>query len=356
MPNLSIAGARGAAEPTVSVILPAYNAAATLRQSLAPLSAMRARGEVAEIIVVDDGSDDDTAAIAGAAGVAVLHSGGRLGPGGARNVAAAQAIGDILWFVDADVVVHDAAARVLVETMRRTGAAAVLGSYDDDPPAATFCSQYKNLVHHYYHSGAGGDVGTFWAGCGAIRRQAFVDAGGFDAARYPQSSIEDIELGLRLVRRGLRIHLAPTLLATHLKVWRLGPLLHTELFRRALPWSRLIVEHGWWSGRLNMDRAERARAVLALCWLLEVGLAAASIAPWPLTLAMPGVVVAANASLLGFFRRRRGIAFAIGAVLFHQLYYLYSAAALAWCYAAGRAAAVAASFAGSGASRQSSTR
>ena len=356
MPNVSTAGAARGAELTMTVIMPVYNGAATLRQSLAPLSAMRARGELTEIIVVDDGSDDDSAAIAAAAGVTVLHSGGRLGPGGARNVAAAQAIGDILWFVDADVVVHADAARVLVDTMQRTGAAAVLGSYDDDPPAANFCSQYKNLVHRYYHSGAGGEVETFWAGCGAIRRQAFVDAGGFDAARYPQSSIEDIELGQRLVRRGSRIVLAPTLLATHLKVWRLGRLLHTELFRRALPWSRLIVEHGWWSGKLNMDRAERGRALLAACWLLELGLAATPIAPWPLTLAMPIVVVAANAKLFGFFRHRRGIAFAFGAVLFHQLYYLYSAGALAWCYAAGRAAAVAAPVANSGASRQSSTR
>ncbi|MGH8713340.1 MAG: glycosyltransferase [Casimicrobiaceae bacterium] len=325
---------------TVTVVMPVYNGGVTLPQSLEPLLAMRRNGEVAEIIVVDDGSNDDTAAIAAAAATTVMKSGGRLGPGAARNVAAAMATGEVLWFVDADVVVHADAARVLVDALRRTGAAAVLGTYDDDPPAANFLSQYKNLVHRYHHSHAAGEVDTFWAGCGAIRRQAFIEAGGFDAAQYPHASIEDIELGLRLRERGLRIYLEPALLATHLKVWRLANLVHTEIFRRALPWSRLIVAHGWWSRTLNMDYGERLRALLAAGCLLELGLAAARLSPAWLTLSMLVAIAAANARLFTFFRRRRGTLFAIGGVLYQQLYYLYSSAAFAWCLVAHRCSAV----------------
>lgn len=320
----------------VTVVIPAYNGGATLRRSLAPLLAMRRRGEIEEIIVVDDGSDDDTAAIAVAAAVMLLRSGGRLGPGAARNVAAARAAGDILWFVDADVVVHPDGARVLVDALQASGAAAVLGTYDDHPPAANFLSQYKNLVHRFHHSRAAGDVDTFWAGCGAIRKEAFVEAGGFDAAQYPHPSIEDIELGLRLRRRGLRIHLTPALLATHLKLWRLPTLLHTEIFRRAVPWSRLIAAHGWWSSALNMDRGERLRAVLALAWLAELAVAALGRSPAWLNLAMLAAVAAANWPLFAFFRQRRGTLFAIGGVLFHQLYYLYSSTALGCCLLAHR--------------------
>jgi GT2 family glycosyltransferase len=324
----------------VTVIMPVYNGGTTLRRSLEPRLAMRRRGEIAQIIVVDDGSTDASAAIAAAAAVTVLESGGRLGPGGARNVGAAAATGDVLWFVDADVVVHADGARVLVEALRRTGAAAVFGTYDDAPPAPNFFSQYKNLVHRYHHVRAGGDIDTFWAGCGAIASKAFADVGGFDAARYPHSSIEDIELGLRLRQRGLRIHLEPALLATHLKVWHLANLLHTEVCRRAIPWSQLIIEQGWWSSKLNMGRGERFRALLAACGLAALLLAAARVSPpWP-ALILFGLIAVANRRLFGYFRRRRGVRFAIGGLIYHQLYYLYSAAAFLYCLAAYRLPAV----------------
>jgi GT2 family glycosyltransferase len=315
----------------ITVIMPVYNGGSTLRQSLAPLLAMRRAGEIAEIIVVDDGSDDDTATIVAALDVPVIDSGGRLGPGGARNVGSRSATGDILWFVDADVVVHADGARVLAAALHATSAAAVFGSYDDHPPAPNFLSQYKNLVHRYHHLQAGGEADTFWAGCGAIRTRAFVEAGGFDAVGYPYSSIEDIELGMRLRRRGLRINAEPALLATHLKVWRLRNLLHTDVFRRAVPWSRLIVSNGGWSDSLNTGVAERIRALLAVCCLSTLLLAAVGIAPvWLAAIALAAIAVA-NAPLFRFFRSRRGTVFAIGGVLYHQLYYLYSAAAYACC-------------------------
>ncbi len=340
------------AAPTVTVIMPVYNGGATLRSSLEPLLEMHRGGEVAEIIVVDDGSDDATAAIAAAAAVTVVDSGGRLGPGGARNVGATTATGDVLWFVDADVVVHADAARVLVEALRATGAAAVFGSYDDYPPAPNFLSQYKNLVHRYHHRHAKGEVDTFWAGCGAIRKQAFAEVGGFDAEKYPHSSIEDIELGLRLRQRGLRIHVEPALLATHLKVWRLANLLHTEVRRRAVPWSRLIIAHGWWSRSLNMEHGERFRAVLAACWMLTLLAAAAGLAPpWPALLLL-ALIAVANWRLFTYFRQRRGTLFAIGGVLYHQFYYLYSAAAFAYSLAGYRWSAIRQRFA----SRHSSAR
>lgn len=316
----------------MTVVTPVYNGAATLPRCLAPLLEMQRAGEVAEIIVVDDGSTDGSARIAAELGARVIASGGRLGPGGARNVAARVAQGDVLWFVDADVVVHADAARVLAEAFGRTGACAVFGTYDDDPPAANFFSQYKNLVHHFYHSEGEGEAETFWAGCGAIRATAFREAGGFDAARYPAPSIEDIELGARLRDRGHDIWLAPELRATHLKAWHFANLLHTEIFRRALPWSRLIHSRPGRSATLNVTPAERLRALLALALAVSLPLAAAAVAPRWLPLALLAAILIGNRRLLALFRRRRGVAFALAAMLYHQVYYLYASAAFAWSW------------------------
>jgi glycosyltransferase involved in cell wall biosynthesis len=316
----------------ISVVMPVYNGASVLRASLAPLSAMLRAGEIAEILVVDDGSTDASAAIAAEFGARVLRSGGRVGPGGARNVAAPAARGDILWFVDADVVVHEDAARKLAGHFRESGAAAVFGSYDDRPAGGNFLSQYKNLVHHYYHYREGGDAATFWAGCGAVRREVFLACNGFDAQSYPYPSIEDIELGFRLRQRGLRIILAPDVQGTHLKVWRLANLLHTEIFRRALPWSRLIHARTGLPNVLNVSAGERINAALAAGLVASIALAAFRLVPFWIPLAVLGAVAFANRRLFSGLRRARGPLFALAGVAFHQLYYLYGSAVYAWCW------------------------
>ena len=146
-------------------------------------------------------------------------------------------------------------------------------------PARNFLSQYKNLVHRYYHRREAGDAETFWAGCGAVRKESFLAVGGFDAAHYPYPSIEDIELGWRLRQCGLSIVLLPELQGTHLKVWRLVNLVHTDVFRRALPWSRLIHAHAALADTLNIGAGERINAGLALAALLSLAGATARAVP-----------------------------------------------------------------------------
>lgn len=314
----------------ISVIVPMFNAEKLIESCLTPLLAMRARGEISEIIVVDDGCTDRSPAIVRKhESVRLLTTDAQGGPGGARNLGAECATGTHLWFVDSDVVAADDAARVLRKAFANTGASAVIGSYDDHPAAVNFLSQYKNLVHHYYHQRGKQTASTFWGGCGAIDRALFAQLGGFDAKRYRYPSVEDIELGYRILDAGGRIVLEPEFLGKHLKEWRLANLLHTEIFRRALPWSRLMLERKDVTADLNLGHAERARAVLALTMLASIVVwALGGIAPWFLGVLL-AVVIAANAGFLAFFSRTRGPLFAARAFLFHQFYYLYSSAAFA---------------------------
>lgn len=329
-PRPETPAAREPATLAISAIVPVYNGEAVLAKCLEPLRRMLRDGEIAEIVVVDDGSTDASAWIATQGGAKVLPSGGRLGPGGARNRGAEVASGDVFWFVDADVVVHPDAAGVLRGVLERTGAAAVFGTYDEFPAAANFLSQYKNLAHRHHHVRAEREAETFWAGCGAVRADAFRRCGGFDAERFPEPSIEDIELGIRLRRFGYRIVIEPELQSRHLKEWRFANLLRTDVVQRAFPWAQLMREHRI-PPTLNVSFRERLRAALA--WVLA-GAIAAFLARWASgwwALGLFASTIAANAQLFSLFRRANGTWFALRAIAFHQFHYLYASAAFVAC-------------------------
>lgn len=315
----------------LSVIIPMYNAASTIERCIAPLSQMLRCGEVKEIIVVDDSSTDHSADIVKAIpAVRLERRSVQAGPAAARNQAAGIASGTHLWFVDSDVIVAHDCARVLARTFTETGAGAVFGCYDDRPGAGNFLSQYKNLVHRYYHSRGRGDASTFWAGCGAVERSLFIELRGFDVVRYAHPSIEDIELGYRIADQGRQIVLRHDLQGKHLKEWRFKNLLYTEVFARAIPWSRLMLERKHLTDDLNVSLGERARALFALGWMLGVPTWAAGVISTSLLVAAVAVSALANWQLIRFFYTRRGPSFAARAFLYHQFYYVYSSAAFAY--------------------------
>lgn len=316
---------------TISVVMPAFRAEALLPRVLAPLMAMQARGEVAEVIVVDDRSPDATAEVAARLGARVLTTPQNGGPGLARNLAAEHAAGDILWFVDSDVIAWEDGAAKLQRAFADPGVAAVFGSYDAAPDGAAWFSRYKNLMHRFYHQKANRDAQTFWAGCGAVRKDVFRQIGGFDVETYRVPSIEDIELGYRIRRTGRRIVLDPTLHGKHLKVWTPKNAIHTDIFRRALPWSRLMIAREGVANDLNTSHGEKLKAGVAGLLILSVAALPFAWTLWPLTLALASVALALNRDFAAFLYRNGGALFAARALAYHQLYYVYSAGAFAWC-------------------------
>ena len=319
-------------ELKVSVIMPAFNAAHYMPVVLKPLLDMLADGEIAELIVVDDQSTDDTAKVAQDLGAKVLTNPSRGGPGAARNFAAEHASGEIIWLVDSDVIAHPGGPRQIIEAFSDPGVHAVFGSYDDAPAGESWLSRYKNLMHRYYHQRGKREASTFWAGCGALRKSAFLAVGGFDVATYTRPSIEDIELGYRLRNAGGRILLLPDLLGKHLKIWTLKNAVHTDIFCRAIPWSRLMIGREGVTDDLNASKSERLRAVITALFVLSLLVLPFAPQIWWLALALLAAVIAANWPLLTFLARAGGLGLAIRGGLYHQLYYLYSSAAFAWCW------------------------
>lgn len=312
--------------------MPVYNGIGYIEKSLPPLARMMEKGEVEEVIVVDDSSTDESAQYASSLGIRVIPSGGRLGPGAARNMAARLASGNVLWFVDADVVIHDDAVRYIQDAFRVHDVVAIFGSYDEKPPASNFLSQYKNLIHHYYHHGGKREASTFWSGCGAVRKEAFNEAGGFDIELYKRPSIEDIELGYRMINAGGKIILNPKMQSTHLKEWRLLNLLHTEIFCRAIPWSRLMLKKTGIVNDLNVGKMEQLRAIVACLFFLFILLSVTLVTPWWVGVSGVVLVLGFNLQLFRFFQEKKGVLFALAGLLYHQLYYFYSTMSFAWCW------------------------
>lgn len=307
----------------ISIIVPVYNNPNDLLECLSALKASFLPDS--EIIVVDDASIDDIASIGALMQVPILRLSRNVGPAAARNAGARHALGDVLFFVDADVVVASEAVRRVGEVFAsQPDVAAVFGSYDASPRAGGVVSQYRNMLHHFVHQSGNPEASTFWAGCGAIRRSVFEEIGGFDENRFPRSSIEDIELGYRLRQAGHRILLDKGLLGTHLKRWTLRSIIWTDIFCRAVPWSRLILERGKPLDDLNLRRGQRLSGALA--WLAGIFLLLAAFRVELLAMSAVALlaVIVLNRRLYAFFFRQRGLLFACACIPLHLLYYLYS--------------------------------
>src|SRR5690554_67983 len=201
--------------PRVSVVIPVRNDPGNLRLCLEALR--RSTLTDIEILVIDDASTDGTPGVAASMGARVHRLPRCGGPAIARNRGAELADGGIVLFLDADVCVHPDTIETFLKTFDdQPDVAAVFGSYDTTPGSPALIAQYKNLFHHFVHQNAAAEAGTFWSGCGAVRREIFLAMGGFDHKRYDRPCIEDIDLGMRLKRAGHRIVLNKAMQATHL--------------------------------------------------------------------------------------------------------------------------------------------
>jgi GT2 family glycosyltransferase len=315
------------APPTISAIVPVYKGGEHFHRCLKNLT--QADPAAHEIIVVADGETDGSSNEAESVGALVVRLPIQGGPAQARNRGAHAATGSVLLFIDSDGAIYsDTIGKVAAIFEGDPGLAALLGSYDDDPGAANFLSQYKNLLHHYVHQTGREEASTFWGACGAIRREVFLALDGFDES-YRCPSIEDVELGYRLKQAGYRIRLCKELQVKHLKRWGVFSLLRSDLLDRALPWTELILRHRRLLNDLNLRLSNRISAVL-VC-----GLAVSLLGAWWRTELLGLAVVlglllsALNAPLYLFFYRKRGLRFTLQAIPWHCFYYLYSTIAFA---------------------------
>lgn len=217
----------------VTVVVPAYNAARTIEQCLSALMGQSYPRELFEVIVVDDGSTDQTSQTIKQFPVQYIHQNNQ-GPATARNAGAAAGIGDILLFTDADCVPDPHWIEEMTTAFEDPQVMAVKGAYRSRQPemVARFAQiEFEERFDLLERAGTTDMVDTYAAG---YRAQLFRELGGFDT-RFPVANNEDTELSYRMAAAGHRMVFAPRAIVFHLG--------HPDSIRR---YARLKFSRGYW--------------------------------------------------------------------------------------------------------------
>ncbi|AGW14675.1 B12-binding domain-containing radical SAM protein [Megalodesulfovibrio gigas] len=311
-----------------SVVIPAYNAAGTLPHTLRSLVRQNQSRKSYEIIVVDDGSTDDTAACCRSwvddGSVRWLqHPDGRNhGPAAARNLGGQYARGAVVVFTDADCRPGPDFLVNILKKFEDPTVDGVQGAYRTLQRQLTARFAQAEFESRYALHEDGGPVDLVATYAAAFRRSVFLESGGFDVS-YPTANNEDTEFSYRLLAAGRRLVFAPRAVVQHLHPASLGRYCRTKFWRaywrvrvyrrypdkavsdrytsKAVKFQTLAAMLGW------------AILPLAVCWpglfrveaLLAAGIAASAL-PWTgrllrqdvvLALAVPGFVLARAAAL-----------------------------------------------------------
>jgi len=311
----------------ISIVIPAYNAEATIEATVNSVLKQKCRSEI-EVIVGDDASKDSTREIVGRLPARLVALEKNSGAGTARNRGAAKASGEILVFLDADVYLEPGSLQIIEQFFdRHPEYSAAVGNYAVIPVDKDICSFYHNFLTLYHHDLLGKDVEWLWGALSAVRKEDFDRLRGFSEA-YPGASVEDLELGYRLSEAGKKIRYLDELRGVHARKFTLGKMLYNDYHKAVLG-----VKLYWKMNRSGRHRHGFSSAKnglnVALCGLGWPALLALFIGiPWPLIvlLALFGWL---NFNFYRYIWKRSGALYLIASVPLHWVCFNTIAAGVA---------------------------
>ncbi len=322
--------------PLVSVVIPNYNGAATIGPCLEAVFATHYANF--EVIVVDDGSEDDSLARILRYPCRVVRMPRRAGAGAARNAGARASRGVVLFFTDADCLLQPDALAQAAAALGSATDLAVGGTYTVLPSLPRFFDRFQSVFIHHFETRHAPRADYLATHALALAAATFRRHGGFAEGALP--ILEDVEFSHRLRRGGCRLTMIPALQARHVFDYSLARSLGNAC-RKARYWTcyslgagDLLADSGTASHELKLDVG---------AWCLSAALLAAGLAfTAPAWIAAAAALQAANAyanrGLLDAFRRAHGIRFAAASALYYLLVYpvAVGAGALsgAWLYLA----------------------
>ncbi len=270
-------------EPFISVIVPAYNAQATLPDLIDAVTGQGYPGGL-ELIIVDDGSTDRTAEIIKRFPAVRYICQDNAGPASARNRGAREAKGDFLFFTDSDCRPRKGWVAAMMNGFRQEDVAVVAGSYGIANPSSALARVIHADIMFRHHVLMPMYPGAFGSYNFAVRRPVFDAVGGFND-KYRRASGEDNDLSYKILATGGRILFLKDACVDHY---------HQEALPRYL---KEQFRHGFWRVKMYTDHPGMMGGDGYTFWkdILEIPLAMANavVIFWP----VPGFVVIAGSFL-----------------------------------------------------------
>lgn len=265
-----------------------------------------------EVIIVDDCSTDNTVEIAGRYPTRIIQMEKNGGPAKARNRGVEAAKGDIIFFLDSDVIVLDGTIKEVEDYFKNNPSAqCVIGICSTEPLNNGFVPKYMAMFEYIHLLGTPDNkVSVFAPRCGAIKKDFFLKVGGYDES-YKGADIEDFELARR-INKTESIFLNPKMLVKHqfanfsraLKIY----------FRRTVMWVHLFFKEKKLD---NAGPTSPSNGVAAICaffsFLLLFSLPFICTAKY-IFLFLIAVYLISNLKWWNFMRKEAGLMFALRAI------------------------------------------
>jgi cellulose synthase/poly-beta-1,6-N-acetylglucosamine synthase-like glycosyltransferase len=314
--------------PLVSVVIPNYNYASVLGLCLRSVQAQTYPS--IEIILVDDCSTDDSVQVARSLGISAIQLPINGGVCAARNVGAARARGDIIFFLDSDVALAREAIAIAVDILRSDPQiGAVCGNYDMVPLIrGRLVEEYRNLFRHWWMGRADGGRVTGFLNCAilAIPAKVWAEVGPWSTELVHSEGTVVIE---RLTKR-YEVRLDSRVLGRHDDDATLGIALR-KVFTRTHQHVPYFLQRKRVAGVVGSS--ESGASLAAVLTVLSLSLPFLLGAPLIVVPAlMLSVWLALDARLYAYVFRIRGVRFGFFFLGMHFLVNL--------CFAAGAAAGI----------------
>ncbi|MBN1552489.1 glycosyltransferase, partial [bacterium] len=201
-------------QPYVSVIVPAFNAGSTLKECLQSLHTQTYPHEHYEVIVVDDGSTDQTPVIAQSESRTVFLQQTHEGPATARNLGSLHARGNILIFTDADCTASETFIEEMVKPFNDPHIVGVKGAYRSLQKGCWARFAQIEFEERYAKLVKAESIDFVDSHAAAFRKDTFCEVGGFDP-HFPVANNEDVDLSYKIARLGYRMVFNPNAIVFH---------------------------------------------------------------------------------------------------------------------------------------------